>query len=125
MIRSEQSTSNESGDEVCTPMLPLRDPSRCPCHYYIDIPDVDDSTYHASERHVLIDLDFQSHLQVEQEAGDFSTFLALPEIIPTRKPKRQQSLLDFTKSKILTRHAYSEGYECILVHREATQNEAK
>ena len=31
-----------------------------------------------SKRHIPIDPDFQSHLQEEQEARDFSTFLALP-----------------------------------------------
>ena len=52
-------------------------------------------------------------------------FLALSEIIPTKKCKRQQPLLDFTKSKILTSCAYSEGCERVLAQREATQNEAK
>ena len=110
---------------MCTPMSHVRNASIRPCHFYIDISDVDDITYQASERRVPIDPDFQSHLQEEQEAGDFSTFLALPEIIPARKWKRQQPLLDFTKSKILTSRAYSEGCERVMAQREATQNEAK
>ena len=52
-------------------------------------------------------------------------FLALPEIIPARKCKHQQPLLDFMKSKILTSCAYTEGCECVLAQREANQNEAK
>ena len=52
-------------------------------------------------------------------------FLALPEIIPARKCKHRQSLLDFTKSKILTSRIYSEGYKRVLAQTEATQNEAK
>ena len=110
---------------MCIPTSHVHDPSIRPCHYHIDIPDVDDSTYQTSERYIPIDLDFQSHLQEEQEVGDFSTFLALLEIIPARKLKHQQPLLDFTKSKILTSRAYSEGCERVLEQREATQNEAK
>ena len=125
LIRSAQSSYDEFADEVCIPTLLLHDPSNCPCHYYIDILDGDDSTYQPSERHVPINLDFQSHLYEEQEARDFSTFLALPEIILARKRKREQSLLDFTKSKTLTSRAYSEGCERVLAQREATQNEAK
>ena len=87
--------------------------------------DIDDSIHEAVGRHVPIDRDFQAHLEQEQEGGDFSTFLALPEIIPARKRKRQQPLLDFTKSKILTSRAYSEGCECVMAQREATQSEAK
>ena len=94
------------------------------CHFYIDVSNVDDSTYQASERHIPIDLDFQSNLKEKQEAGDFSTFLVLSEIIPARKRKRQQPLLDFTKSKILTSRAYSEC-ERVMAQREATQTEAK
>ena len=52
-------------------------------------------------------------------------FLALPEIIPPRKRKRQQPLLDFTKFKILTSRAYSEGCERVMAQREAPQTEAK
>ena len=125
LIRSAHSSSDEFSDKVNTPTLPLHDPSIRPCHYYIDIPNGDDNTYQPSERHVSIDPNFQSHLQEEQEAGDFITFLVLPKIIPARKHKNQQPLLDFTKSNILTSRAYSEGCKCMLAQREATQNEAK
>ena len=61
----------------------------------------------------------------EEEIGDISRLLGLPEIIPTRQCKCQQSLLDFTKSKILTSHAYIESCERVLVQKEKTQAEAR
>ena len=45
LVGSAYSNSDEFADEVNTPTLPLRNPSNRPCHYYIDIPDGDDSTY--------------------------------------------------------------------------------
>ena len=119
------SNSDEFADEVNTPILLVCNPSNRPCHYYVHIPNGDDSSYQPSERHIPINHDFQSHMLEEQEVGDFSMFLALPEIIPTRKCKHHQSLLNFTKSKILTSCAYSEGCEHVLAQREATQNETK
>ena len=89
-----QSHSEEFSDEVNTPTLPLCNPNNRPYHYYVHIPNGDDSTYQPSKRHFPIDPNFQSHLQEEQEAGNISTFLALPEIILVRKRKHQQSLLD-------------------------------
>ena len=110
---------------MCTPLSPVQNPTTPPCHFYIDVSDVDDNTHEAVGIHVPIDRDFQANLEQEQEGGDFSTFLALPEIIPARKRKRRQPLLDFTKSKILTSRAYSEGCERVMAQREATQTEAK
>jgi len=95
-----------------------------PVHYYVDIPDAHESTYEASERNVRIDPEFEAHLQEEHE-GDISTFLALPEIIPAKKRQRQQPLLDFTRSKILTSATYSAGCERLLAQREAHASEAK
>ena len=95
-----------------------------PVHYYVDIPDGHESMYSASERNVRIDPEFQAHLQEEHEE-DISTFLALPEIIPAKKRKRQQPLLDFTRSKILTSATYTQGCERLLAQREALANEAK
>ena len=72
-----------------------------------------------------IDPGFQQHLQEESKAGDISRFLALCEIIPARQRRRQQPLLDFTKSKILTSHMYTETYERVLAQKEVTQAKAK
>ena len=124
-IGDDNLSSDESGPTMCTLMSPVCNVSIPPCHFYIDVLDVDKSTYQARKRHVPINPDFQSNLEEEQEAGDFSTFLTLLEIIPARKRKREQPLLDFSKSKILTSPVYSEGYERVMVQREATQTEAK
>lgn len=93
-------------------------------HYYVDILDAHESTYEASERNVRIDPEFEAHLQEEHE-GDIATFLALPEIIPAKKRQRQQPLLDFTRSKILTSATYSAGCERLLAQREAHATQGK
>ena len=78
-------TEPQVGDEETqTTSLGLK-----PMYYYVDIPDTHESTYEASERNVRIDPEFEALLQEEHE-GDIGTFLALPEIIPTRKRQRQQ-----------------------------------
>ena len=77
-------------------------------HYYVDVPNSDDIAYPPGNRNVEIDPGFHEHLQEECEVADISTFLALPEIIPTRQHRRPQPLLDFTKSKILTSRTYTE-----------------
>ena len=85
---------------------PFQDHTNCPLHYYVDVPNAHESTYEACERNVGIDPAFHAQLQHENE-HDISTFLALPEKILARKRKRQQPLLDFTRSKILTSQAYT------------------
>ena len=45
LIGSEQSSFDESIDDVCTPTSSLRDSCNRPCHYYIEISNGDDSTY--------------------------------------------------------------------------------
>ena len=120
----ETSASNGKGctnSETCSPCA---DPTRRPLHFYIDVPDGEESTYTPCERNITIDLEFQAQLQQEQE-DDIINFLALPEIIPARKRKRQQPLLDFTRSKILTSQAYTEGCERLLAQREARESEAR
>ena len=46
-------------------------------------------------------------------------------MIPGRKRKRQQPLLDFSNSKFLTSTAYTEAYEELLAQRSAHEDEAK
>ena len=65
---------------------PRHDQSDRPLHYYVDVPNAQESTYEACKRNVGIDPAFHAQLQQENE-HDISTFLALPEIIPTRKKK--------------------------------------
>ena len=94
-------------------------------HYYVDVPNSEESAYAACNRNIQIDPEFQHHLQEESETGDISRFFALHEIISARQCRRQQPLLDFTKSKILTFHTYTETCERVLAQKEATQAEAK
>ena len=94
-------------------------------HYYVDVPNSEDTAYEACDKDALLQPGLEEHLQEEGEVGDISTFLALPEIIPARQRRRQQPLLDFTKSKILTSRTYTEACECLLAQKVATQAEAK
>jgi hypothetical protein len=64
-------------------------------HYYVDVPNPEESNYGANEQHVSIDPAFRDQLQEESER-DISELLALPELIPAKKRTRQQSLLDYT-----------------------------
>ena len=94
-------------------------------HYYVNVPHCEDSAYTASEMNVENNTQFPHHLQEHCGTTDISTFLVLPEIIPPRELRRQQPLLDFTKLKILTSHAYTESCERVLTQKQATQAEAK
>ena len=103
---------------------PGHDQNTRPLHFYVDVPDGHKSTYPACDRSVGIDPDFHAQLQ-EDDDHDISSFLILPELIPARKRKRQQPLLDFTRSKILTSQTYTEGCERLLAQREANQEQAR
>ena len=93
-----------------------------PCHYYIDVPYAEESTYDVHERNIPIDPEF--HADLEQHNNDFSHFLALPKVIPARKRKKQQPLLDFSKLKILTSLAYTQACEEVLAQKIAREAEA-
>jgi hypothetical protein len=73
---------------------------------------------------VQIDPALRAHLQTENEQ-DINHFLALPEIIPAKKRKRQQPLLDFTQSRILTSIDYITAMKQVLQKREATAAAAR
>ena len=90
----------------------------------MDVLDVDDSIYNTCECHIFIDLGFYTHLQ-DYHKDNITQFFALPKIIPAKKKKRQQPSLNFTKSKILTFAAYTQGCEELLEERMAYQTEAK
>ena len=93
-------------------------------HYYVDMLHTHESNYDVEECHVTIHPAFHAHLQEHQDE-DINKFLALLEVIPARKRKRQQPFLTFTKSKILTFVAYIQGCEEVLAQRLAHEAEAK
>jgi hypothetical protein len=96
----------------------------CNRHYYVDVQNPEESTYEPTEQHTAIDPAFRTQLQTGSE-GDISDFLALPELIPAKKRKRQQPLLDYTHSRILTSREYITGMEQVLAQKEATAATAK
>lgn len=93
-------------------------------HYYVDVPDPHESNYEACEQHVSIDPTFKEVLEKDNE-GDISQFLCLPELIPAKKRKRQQPLLDYTHSRILTSQDYMQGLEDLVAKKEANAAAAK
>ena len=111
----EEYTITESWEPTATSEVP---------HFYVDVPCTDESTVDVEDRHVPIDPAFHAHLQ-EQEEGNISHFLALPEVIPMTKRKRAQPFMDFTKSRILTSADYTQRCEDVLAQRLAHEIEAK
>lgn len=89
-------------------------------HYYVDVPNPEESNYEANEQHVSIDPGFMEQLERGNESN-ISQFLRLPELIPAKKRKRQQPLLDYTQSKILTSKDYIIGLEEVLAKRKPQQ----
>ena len=119
----------DDGDKDCLvdTMEPPHDHEVVPgvVHYYVAICSSEESADPHGKANVEIGPGCHDHLQQELDHGDINTFLALPEIIPTRQRRHPQPLLDFTKSKILTSRTYTESYERLLAQKEATQAEAK
>ena len=93
-------------------------------HYYVDVPNPEESNYEACEQHVSIDPAFREELQ-RGNNGDISEFLCLPELIPAKKRRRQQPLLDYTHSRILTSADYMKGLEDLLAKKEEVAAAAK
>lgn len=91
-------------------------------HYYVDVPDPHESNYEACEQHVSIDPTFKEVLEKDNE-GDISQFLCLPELIPAKKRKRQQPLLDYTHSRILTSQDYMQGLEDLVAKKKAKRSQ--
>ena len=87
-LHTETDFSDGKSNMVLNVPSPRHDDSNRPLHYYVDVPNAQESTYEACERNMSIDPTFHAQLQHENE-HDISTFLALPEIIPARKRKRQ------------------------------------
>jgi hypothetical protein len=88
-------------------------------HFYVDVQNPEESNYDRGEQHIAIDPGFRAEVQTSND-NNIQQFLSLSELIPAKKRKRQQPLLDFTQSIILTSKDYSKGLEEILAKKEAT-----
>lgn len=89
-------------------------------HFYVDVPNPEESNYERGKQHIAIDPKFLDEVQTSNN-NNIAQFLSLPELIPAKKRKRQQPLLDFTQSIILTSKVYSKGLEEILAQRKQLQ----
>jgi hypothetical protein len=93
-------------------------------HFYVDVPNGEESNYDLSEQHITIDPTFRAEVQ-RGNYENINNFLSLPELIPAKKRRRQQPLLDYTSSRILTSRDYVKGLEELLAKKEAIAAAAK
>lgn len=114
----------EFGDCSFYPSCATPQPPSPTRHYYVDVPNPEESTYETCEQHVRIDPAFREEVEKQNE-NDISQFLALPELIPAQKRKRQQPLLDYTNSRILTSEDYMQGLQELLAKKEESAAAAK
>ena len=93
-------------------------------HYYVDVLNREDNNVESNDQHISIDPQFWAELDSRQEEN-ISEFLRLPELIPAKKRRKQQPLLDYTQSRILTSRDYIRGLEEVLAKKEAVAAVAK
>jgi hypothetical protein len=93
-------------------------------HYYVDVQNGEESNYDLNDQHTTIDPEFRAQIHGGNEQN-ISNFLSLPEIIPAKKRRKQQPLLDYTSSRILTSRDYVTAVEELLAKKEATAAAAK
>ena len=93
-------------------------------HFYVDVQNPGESNYSIEEQHIAIDPKFLAQVQTSND-NNINQFLSLPELIPAKKRKRQQPLLDFTQSIILTSADYSKRLEEILAKKKTTATAVK
>ena len=70
-------------------------------HFYVDVPNPEESNYDLNDQHITIDPEFREELKRRND-NNIDEFLSLPELITAKTRKKQQPLLDYTKSIILT-----------------------
>jgi hypothetical protein len=88
-------------------------------HFYVDVPNLEENNYDLNDQHITIDPEFREELKRKNDSN-IDIFLSLSELIPTKKMKEQQPLLDYTKNIILTSKYYIKGLEELLAKKEAT-----
>ena len=93
-------------------------------HYYVNVQNVEENDYNLNDQHIRIDPAFRTQIH-EGNEQNISNFLSLPEIIPAKKRSKQQPLLDYTSSKILTSRDYITRLEELAARKEATTTSAK
>jgi hypothetical protein len=76
-------------------------------HFYVDVHNSEESNYDRGEQHIAIDPGFLAEVQTSND-NNILQYMSLPELIPAKKQKRQQPLLDFTQSIILTSKDYTK-----------------
>jgi hypothetical protein len=64
-------------------------------HFYVDVQNPEESNYDREEQHIAIDPTFLAQVQTSND-NNINQLLSLPTLIPAKKRKRQQPLLDFT-----------------------------
>ena len=74
-------------------------------HFYVDLPNPEEINYDLNDQHITIDPKFREELKRRNDSN-IEEFLFLPELIPSKIRRKQQSLLDYTKSIILTSRNY-------------------
>lgn len=72
-----------------------------------------------NDQHITIDSEFRDELKRINDSN-IDEFFFLPELIPTKKEIKQQPLLDYTKSIILTSTYYIKILEELLAKKNAT-----
>ena len=89
------------------------------CHFYVDVSNPEENNYDLNDKHIIIDPEFREELKRRNDSN-INEFLSLPELILTKKRRKQQPLLDYTKNIILTSRDYIKGLEELLAKEDAT-----
>jgi hypothetical protein len=88
-------------------------------HFYVNVSNLEENNYDLNDQHITIDPEFREELKRKNDSN-IDKFLSLSELIPAKKMKEQQPLLDYTKNIILTSRYYIKGLQELLAKKEAT-----
>jgi hypothetical protein len=101
-IEHQSNEDVDNGFNIGTPYI----------QYYVNIPKEDQSEKPA-ERVVPPNSKLTTFEDIEEAEQNLLQFLTLPSTIPTRKRQKQQPLIDYTKSQIMTLESYISNMEQI------------
>jgi hypothetical protein len=88
-------------------------------HFYVDVPNPKENNYDLNDRHITTDPEFREELKKKNDSN-IDEFWSLPKLIPTKKRRKQQPLLDCTKNMILTSRDYIKRLKELLAKKNAT-----